>query len=204
MFYPSQGPIAGQDANFASARVHEVYNTDLVNTLGNSLSRTSAMINKYYDGGVVPGEVSVTTGNTVTFDGYDWPATCRETKNEVERAIGAMELPKAAAAAIALVVKVDLFITEQEPFRMAKDDTKKEELGACLYQCLETLRVACVLLEPFLPNKMAEVNAHMRLGEGTFHDRTKWGGLVPGSTVTKMAVFPRKEALDEQGMPVVS
>ena len=72
--------------------MHEVYNTDLVNTLGNSLSRTSAMINKYYDGGVVPGEVSVTTGNTVTFDGYDWPATCRETKSEVERAIGAMEL----------------------------------------------------------------------------------------------------------------
>ena len=113
-----------------------------------------------------------------------------------------MELPKAAAAAVALVVKVDLFITETEPFRMAKDETKKEELGAVLYQCLETLRIACVLLEPFLPNKMGEVGESMELGEGTLEERVEWGGLRAGSSVRKMAVFPRVGALDEQGMPI--
>ena len=199
-----EGPIAGQDANFASNRVQEVYSTDLVNTLGNSLSRTTAMVNKYYDGGVVPSEVNGETGDRFTFENYDWPALCAETTQEVQRAIDNMELPKAAQAAVALVVKVDLFITETEPFRMAKDEAKKEVLAACLYQCLETLRIACVLLEPFLPNKMEEVDGHMKLGDGTFEERTKWGGLQPGSTVTKMAVFPRVEALDEQGMPVVA
>jgi methionyl-tRNA synthetase len=113
-----------------------------------------------------------------------------------------MELPKAAQAAIALVVKVDLFITETEPFRMAKDETKREELGAVLYQCLETLRIACVMLEPFLPNKMAEVAECMDLGKGTFAERVKWSGLKSGSMVKKMAVFPRVEALDEQGFPI--
>ena len=200
-----EGPIAGQDANFASARVQEVYGTDLVNTLGNSLSRTTAMVNKYYEGGAVPSEISETNGGErVVFPGYDWPALTKETADEVARCVENMELPRAAAAAVALVVKVDLFITETEPFRMAKDEAKKEELAAVLYQCLETLRIACVLLEPFLPNKMAEVGESMDLGEGTFDERVRWGGLKPGSAVKKMAVFPRVEALNEQGLPVVA
>ena len=197
-----EGPIAGQDANFASARVQEVYGTDLVNTLGNCLSRTTAMVNKYYDGGAVPSEIGA-DGERVTFgEEYDWPVLCAEAAEEATRAVNAMELPKAAQAAIALVVKVDLFITETEPFRMAKDETKREELGAVLYQCLETLRVACVMLEPFLPNKMAEVAESMDLGKGTFAERVKWSGLKSGSMVKKMAVFPRVEALDEQGFPI--
>ena len=199
-----EGPIAGQDANFASARVQEVYGTDLVNTLGNSLSRTTAMVNKYYEGGLVPSEVSESVGERIVFPGFDWPSLTKEAADEVARCMDNMELPRAAAAAVALVAKVDLFITETEPFRMAKDEAKKEELAAVLYQCLETLRIACVLLEPFLPNKMAEVGESMALGEGTFDERVRWGGLEPGSAVKKMAVFPRVEALDEQGMPVVS
>ena len=204
-FLLAEGPIAGQDANFASARVQEVYGTDLVNTLGNSLSRTTAMVNKYYEGGIVPSEVVETgEGERMAFPGFDWPTLTKEAADEVARCVDNMELPRAAAAALALVVKVDLFITETEPFRMAKDETKKEELAAVLYQCLETLRIACVLLEPFLPDKMAEVGENMALGEGTFDERVRWGGLKPGSAVKKMAVFPRVEALDEQGLPVVA
>ena len=91
------------------------------------------MVNKYYDGGVVPSEVGA-SGERVTFPEYDWPAVTAATVEEVTGHMEKMELPKAAAAAVALVVKVDLFITETEPFRMAKDEAKAEELGAVLYQ----------------------------------------------------------------------
>ena len=64
------------------------------------------------------------------------------------------------------------------------------------------LGIACVMLEPFLPNKMAEVAESMDLGKGTFAERVKWSGLKSGSMVKKMAVFPRVEALDEQGFPI--
>ena len=85
---------------------------------------------------------------------------------------------------------------------MAKDETKAEELGAVLYQCLEVLRIACVLLEPFLPNKMREVSENLDLGHGTLDERVKWGLLQPGSTVKKMTLFTRVAPLDELGMPV--
>ena len=198
-----EGPIGAQDANFASSRVQEVYNTDLVNTLGNSLSRTTAMVNKYYEGGVVPSELG-TSGERVTFENWDWPAITAEAAEEMMKHMDDLDLPKAAAAAVSLVTKVDLFITETEPFRMAKDESKAEELGACLYQCLETLRIACTMLEPFLPIKMAEVAESMDLGEGSLEDRVKWGVLKSGSTVKKLALFPRVEALDEQGMPITA
>jgi methionyl-tRNA synthetase len=53
-----------------------------------------------------------------------------------------------------------------------------------------------------MPNKMAEFDAGVGLGEGTIDERTKWGGLKPGTTVQKLALFPRCEGLDENGEPI--
>jgi len=110
-----------------------------------------------------------------------------------------LDLPRAAAAAKNIVMDVDLFITETEPFRMAKDETKRAELEACLYQCLEALRIAAVLLEPLMPNKMAEFDAGVGLGEGSLEERVRWGVLKAGTKVTKLALFPRVEGLNENG-----
>ena len=68
-----------------------------------------------------------------------------EAAADVVRHVEALELPKATNAAIGLVARVDLFISETEPFRMAKDESKAEELGAVLYQCLEALRIMRVI-----------------------------------------------------------
>jgi methionine--tRNA ligase len=194
-----EGPIGAQDANFSAERVQEIYSSDLVNTMGNSVSRTTAMINKYFDGEVRSEEAN---GARVTFDNWDWPARTSAHVQDALTAYDKLDLPRAAAAAKNIVMDVDLFITETEPFRMAKDESKSAELAACLYQCLEALRIAAVLLEPLMPNKMAEFDAGVGLGEGSIVQRTKWGGLKPGTKVEKLALFPRVEGLDENGHPV--
>ena len=194
-----EGPIGAQDANFSAERVQEIYSSDLVNTMGNSVSRTTAMINKYFDGEVRSEEAN---GARVTFDNWDWPARTSAHVQDALTAYDKLDLPRAAAAAKNIVMDVDLFITETEPFRMAKDESKSAELAACLYQCLEALRIAAVLLEPLMPNKMAEFDAGVGLGEGSIEQRTKWGGLKPGTKIEKLALFPRVEGLDENGHPV--
>jgi len=190
-----EGPIGANDANFSAARVQEVYSTDLVNTMGNSVSRTTAMINKYYDG-VVPNE------GDIKFENWNMTERANEQVQLCLAAYEALDLPRAAAAAKKIITDVDLFITITEPFRMAKDDSKRDQLNACLYQCLESLRIAAVLLEPIMPTKMAEFDAGVGLGKGTIDERTKWGGLKPGTTVQKLALFPRLEGLDENGEPL--
>ena len=196
-----EGPIGANDANFSAERVQEIYSSDLVNTLGNSVSRTTAMVNKYF-GGEVQSEES--NGARVTFENWDWPARTSASVQDALNAYDKLDLPRAAAAAKQIVMDVDIFITETEPFRMAKDESKRADLSACLYQCLESLRIACVLLEPLMPNKMAEFDAGVGLGEGNLDERTKWGGLKPGTKVQKLALFPRVEGLNENGEPIKS
>ena len=157
------------------------------------------MINKYFGGEVQSEEKD---GERVTFDNWDWPARTTAQVEDAMAAYDKLDLPRAAAAAKNIVMDVDLFITETEPFRMAKDETKRAELEACLYQCLEALRIAAVLLEPLMPNKMAEFDAGVGLGEGSLEERIRWGGLKAGTKVTKLALFPRVEGLDENGEAV--
>ena len=93
-FLLAEGPIAGQMPTSRRARVQEVYGTDLVNTLGNSLSRT-AMVNKYYEGGIVPSGVETGEGERMAFPGFDWPHLDEGAADEVARCVDNMELPRA-------------------------------------------------------------------------------------------------------------
>lgn len=197
-YLATEGPIGAQDANFASSRVQEVYGTDLVNTFGNSTSRTTAMCVKYFDG-VLPEKADDTSK---IFKGYDWKSICEKEAAEAVRAYENLELNKATQAAMRIITKVDLFITETEPFRMAKDPNEQENLGAVLYQCLEALRISACILEPILPNKIKEMHAGLPLYANvsdSMGKRLVWGGLKPGTTVSKLALFPRLDPLDENG-----
>ena len=197
-YLATEGPIGAQDANFASSRVQEVYGTDLVNTFGNSTSRTTAMCVKYFDG-VIP-ENSDDTSKI--FNGYDWKSICEKEVAEAVRAYENLELNKATQAAMRIITKVDLFITETKPFRMAKDPNEQENLGAVLYQCLEALRISACILEPILPNKVKEMHAGLPLYANeseSMEKRLVWGGLKPGTTISKLALFPRLDPLDENG-----
>lgn len=186
----TQGPLGATDADFVSERFHDMYNAHLVNTVGNCTSRVTAMIEKYFDS-VVPNESE--NGDRVIFSGYDWPEKCHEaTALWVER-MEAFSLAQAIDTALNLIREVDVFINDTAPFKLAKDESKQNELATILYQCLETLRIASCLLMPIIPNKMQEFHNAIGISDSTvsFIESTKWGGLQAGTHISKVALYPR-------------
>jgi methionyl-tRNA synthetase len=186
----TQGPLGATDADFVADRFQEIYNAHLVNTVGNSTSRVTAMINKYYDG-VVPSECNGET--RIEISGFDWPAKCDAACIAWAKAMEAFELTKAIDEAMCLIREVDLFINDTAPFTLAKDESKQKELGAILYQCIETLRIAMLLLSPVIPNKTKEFHEAIQAKScsGNIQELARWGGIKPGAKVTKVALFPR-------------
>ena len=100
---------------------------------------------------------------------------------------------------------MDVFIQATEPFRIAKEPERRAELGAILYQCLEAIRIAGVMLAPVMPVKMAELALALAGGDEAAAaaaaavptaQRVAWGGLKPGARVAKLALFPRVEPPD--------
>ena len=194
-FLATQGPAGATDSDFSRSQFHETYTTDLVNTVGNCASRTSAMINKYCNG-ECPGDSGAGAG-----DGIDWPDF---TRKQVDRSIDAMEqfdLAGAIAAAMRIVRQVDTFINETAPFKLAKDPEAATLVGDILYRCAEAIRIACVLLESVMPIKVGELRSAWNLGDATTDLRTEcgWGGLVPGTHIEKVALFPRLELEEAAG-----
>jgi methionyl-tRNA synthetase len=189
----SQGPLGSQDANFAASHFHEVFTKDLVNTVGNCPSRVTAMIGKYF-GGQVPAPQGVDSGAS---HGFDWLSMCRQAVTRAESAMASLDEPAAIEAALALLRQVDSFINVTEPFKLAKDESKRAELAAILYKSLEGVRIASLLLWPVLPRKMEELWKALGLSiepqQGKWHELTRWGGLKPNTMVQKVALFPRIE-----------
>ena len=186
-YMTTQGPIAATDADFNARHFHETYTHDLVNTVGNCPSRVGAMIGKYCEGKLPADRES----------GGVWPQRGADAVAAWEQCMSAFDLPGAARAAMDLLRQVDAMINETEPFKLAKDPNQTERLHSILNQCAQTVRIACVLLEPFLPQRCADLaqafgGAHTPTA--SWRDRTAYGAIAAGATITKVALFPRVEA----------
>jgi methionyl-tRNA synthetase len=145
------------------------------------------MISKYFEG-KMPADSQA---------GGEWPAKCAAAVAQWNAAMDELDLAAAAHAAMSLLREVDAFIHRTEPFKLAKDPARIDELCSILAQCAETVRIAGVMLEPFLPEKMAELRT--ALGQAHAHaeplaKRTTWGQIAAGTPLVKCALFPRVEA----------
>ena len=185
-FMLTRGPLEATDADFRVLTFHETYVADLVNTVGNCSSRVTAMIAKTYDG-AMPADAQ---------HGGEWPARCAAAVKAWESHMDRFELAQAASTAIGLLREVDGFINRTEPFKLAKDPAKAGEVASILAQCAETVRIAGLLLEPFLPERMRDLRAAMGdvLANAPWQQRVAWGGLAAGTRLSKVALYPRIEA----------
>ena len=188
--------VFGQDGSFSFDALVQRYNSDLANGYGNLVSRTLAMIGRYFDG-VVPEPVAAATqANSIEV--------------EIPKAIAAfgerfdaMDFSRALETAWAMVAAVDGYLTATAPWKQAESvtDEQQQVLRAnVLYTAAETIRIITALVYPVIPDAAAKVWAQLGLGEIQKADLKdlRWGDLRPGTKLGEASpLFPRadKEAI---------
>lgn len=178
----------GQDGNFTNESLIQRINTDLANDLGNLLSRTVAMVEKYF-GGVLPQETEATE-----FDA-DLIKVAKETVQNTENYMDKFLLSDATAEIWNLIRRSNKYIDETAPWVLAKDESKKPVLAGVMYNLVEALRIVSVLISPIMPKTPILMREQLGVPEGeltTWESIQNWGALPKGTKVSKGGIiFPR-------------
>ena len=180
----------GTDGSFSWEDMSARYTSELANDFGNLASRSAAMIEKYC-GGVLPA-VSKDAG---------LEDALKQTVLTADAAMCALDFQGGIVAIMDFCKKVNGYVTEKEPWILAKDPSSKEVLEEVLYNTAESLRALAVLLNPLMPDTCEilwqSLGAQPTLGDlnaQTISSVAKWGQLPKGAVVTKTPVlFPRLE-----------
>ena len=177
----------GSDSSFSNEIMINRINTDLANGLGNLVSRTVAMVEKYF-GGTLP-EIQ----QSGDFD-EDLIAQATALVDTVDGFIDKTQLNNALAEIFKVVSRANKYIDETTPWVLAKDETNKPRLACVLYNLLETIRIVSTLLSAFMPTTMPivweQIGANSE--DVTYENTAKFGVLPKTVTVHKgEIIFPR-------------
>lgn len=179
----------GSDGYYSEEALVKRINTDLANDFGNLVSRTVAMIDKYFEG-AVPAPADTPASQ---FDA-ELKELALSVGNEAAACLEKMDFPNALAAIWKLISRANKYIDETAPWVLAKDESQKSVLGTVLYNLMESIRISTILLAPFMPlvpGKVAEQTGQALEGRA-WADGCVWGQVETGVKVCKKdAIFPR-------------
>ena len=180
----------GSDGNFSNELLIQTINMDLANDLGNLVSRTTAMVEKYF-GGTLPTEWE---NSDADCDLKTMASTLRDRyEAEMER----FQFQNALEQVFKTIQRANKYIDENAPWTLAKDPANRARLATVMYNLLETIRICAVLLTPFIPDSAEKIFDQIGACPccRTWEKANVWGSLRPDVTVHKgEALFPRIDA----------
>lgn len=198
-----------QDGNITYEHMIARINSDLANNLGNLVNRTVTMVNKYFGGKVEAPAVKEEIDQELI-------SLAIETPGKVERLMEEYRAADALDEIVILLKRSNKYIDETQPWVLAKDESSKGRLAAVLYNLLESIRIASVLLYPFIPDTALEIQKQINAQKTDWESLKVFDGTIAGTSVgeakplfarideeKKLAeIFAEKEAEVQQAEPV--
>ncbi|MDD7513239.1 MAG: methionine--tRNA ligase [Clostridiales bacterium] len=176
----------GHDGNYSTEALIKRINSDLANDLGNLVSRTVSMIEKY-NAGIVP--------DAKIEDDYDksLKAVALAAADKVETEMDKFAFHSALEEIWILVRRANKYIDEKMPWVLAKDEAKKDNLDTCLHNLAETIRIVSILIYPFMHSTSDEIRKQMGLwyADVAWEDAKEFEMMYQEKVKKGKPLFPR-------------